>query len=137
MKKFLTLMTAVALSLMILIPSANAGSPQSHRWEGLAIGVGAAILGSALLNHHVAASAPAPGVYAPPAPEYRRHRSYRHRPRSRGHWEIRKTWVAPVYEKVWNPGHFNPRGRWVKGGWIQVEREPGYWEEERIWVARR
>ncbi|MBI9082010.1 MAG: hypothetical protein JEZ11_00350 [Desulfobacterales bacterium] len=135
MKKQLTLITAMVLSLTILTPSAQAGSPQSHRWEGVAIGLGAAILGSALVDNYYRAPQPAPRVYAPPAPAYRHHR-----PSGRpyqGHWEIRKTWVQPAYEKIWNPGHFNRRGRWVEGEWLRVEKAPGYWEEERVWVARR
>ena len=133
MKKPISLVTAIVLGLMILVPQAHAGNKQRSRWEGVAIGLGAAVLGSALLGHYNRPKpAPAPAYVPPPEPTYR----YSHR-RHRGHWEIRKTWVAPVYERVWNPGHYNRKGRWVKGGYIRIEVEPGYWEKERVWVARR
>jgi len=35
----------------------------------------------------------------------------------------RKIWVPPVYIKVWNPAHYNRKGRWVPGRWIEIERE--------------
>jgi len=47
------LITVVAvLSLGLISTSVWAGSKQQHRWEGVAIGVGAVIVGSALINHH-------------------------------------------------------------------------------------
>jgi hypothetical protein len=135
MKKAISLMTAAVLSLMILAPPADAGNKQRSRWEGVAIGLGAAVLGSALLGHHNRPVASAPPAYTPPPePAYRHsHRGHRHR----GHWEIRKTWMAPVYERVWNPGHYNRKGRWVPGGYIRIEVESGYWQKQKVWVARR
>ncbi|MBR9984641.1 MAG: hypothetical protein KFF68_01910 [Desulfosarcina sp.] len=50
-KKWITAVVAV-LSLGLTSTSVWAGSKQQHRWEGVAIGVGAAIVGSALINHH-------------------------------------------------------------------------------------
>jgi hypothetical protein len=57
--------------------------------------------------------------------------------RHRGHWEVRKVWVPPSTEKVWNPGHYNRRGHWVRGQWIEIERRRGYWKKEKVWVARK
>jgi hypothetical protein len=35
----------------------------------------------------------------------------------------RRIWVPPVYNKVWNPAHYNRKGRWVPGRRIEIERE--------------
>ena len=114
-----------------------AGNEQRNRWEGVAIGLGAAILGSAFLNQQNISSQPSGSYY--PRSRKNHHRQYdRHRsqaPVARGYWEIRKVWVAPVYEKVWNPGHYNRKGRWMEARWIRVERSAGYWEKQRVWVA--
>lgn len=65
--------TAV-VSICLASTSAWAGSVQQHRWEGVAIGVGAVILGSALINHH--------GHYhhavAPVRYGHGHHKQYRH-----------------------------------------------------------
>ena len=42
-----------ALGFCLISTSVWAGSKQRHRWEGVAIGVGAAIVGSALINHPI------------------------------------------------------------------------------------
>ena len=109
-----------------------AGSPQQHRWEGVAIGIGAAIIGSALIKAHQHP----PVVVAPP---HRPVAVYSAPPPSRpaGHWRVQKEWVPPQYQKVWNPGHYDRKGRWVAGHWIQQEVQPGYWTQTRVWVARR
>ncbi len=52
MTKKLIIAVAAILSLGLMSTSAWAGSKQQHRWEGVAIGVGAAIVGSALISHH-------------------------------------------------------------------------------------
>lgn len=52
-----------------------------------------------------------------------------------GYWETRKVWVPPVYERVWNPGHYNSRHKWVPGQWISIEKEPGRWVTEKVWVS--
>lgn len=124
-KKIWTVITIGLVCFFLIIPSSWAGAEQRHRWEGVAIGVGAAILGHALFNQYYSHYTPAP-VYQKAKP---------HRPR--GHWEYRKVWVPPAYGKVWNPGHYNKRGRWVPGKWIQVETEPGHWAKEKIWVSSR
>ncbi len=145
MKKGIIITTAALLCLALAAPPAGAGAKQRHRWEGVAIGVGAAILGHALIHGHRAHRYHAPyagggrvivhgrGTCAPPPRYYRSHRRAPCPP-SRGHWESRRTWVPPVHEKVWNPGHFDSRHRWVPGGWVSVVKEPGYWSEERVWV---
>ncbi len=92
---------------------------RDHYWKAAAIGLGAALVGSAIANacqpqhvtvieHH---------AYYPPCP-----------PR---YCEPRWVWIPPVTETVWNPGHYE-YGRWVPGQYITIVREPGYWAEERI-----
>lgn len=133
-KHFISIVLIATFGLSLVAPSVWAGNVQRNRWEGVAIGIGAALLGSALFNHHMNRSGEREVVYRPPPPH--RHRdNFRHRPS--GHWEIRKKWIPPDYERVWNPGHYNPNGRWVSGHWIEIEKEPGYWAEERIWVSRK
>ncbi len=47
------IVTVVAVvSLSLASTSSWAGSKQQHRWEGVAIGIGAVMVGSALINHH-------------------------------------------------------------------------------------
>lgn len=139
MKKqnLLTLLITVILFISFLIPSVWAGSKQSHRWEGVAIGVGTVILGSALFKnyhhksyshrHHKPSPVLEPG-YGYPPPKYSRHR---------GHWEMRKKWIPPTYKKAWNPGHYNRRSKWVPGHWIEAVGRPGCWTKTRVWVVRR
>lgn len=130
------LLITALLCVSFLIPSAWAGSKQKHRWEGVAIGIGATILGCALFkqyhddtyySHHKPAVVPAP-AYRHPPPRYSRHR---------GDWEMRKEWVPPTHKRVWNPGHYNRRGEWVAGQWLEIVDRPGYWTEVRVWVSRR
>ena len=128
-KTILTITMLTIFTIIAAIPSSSwAGSPQSHRWEGVAIGVGAAILGSAILNNM---HGNYPGVARQPQPAEVHH--YHHREPA-GHWEIQKEWVPPVYEKVWNPGHYNRHGKWIDGQWIQIEKQAGYWDEQKVWV---
>jgi len=100
-----------------------AGSTQHHRWEGVAIGIGAAILGSALINN-----------CQPERVTIIKHNTYyqpnppRH---NRSYCEPQRIWVPPSYKKVWNPGHYE-YGKWIQGRYIMVEKSPGYWVKERI-----
>ena len=75
-KWFVSIITVAALSLV----STNlwAGSKQQHRWEGVAIGIGAAIVGSALINHHGWNGHAPVTVYH----SSDRYRGYHHRPRA-------------------------------------------------------
>lgn len=127
-------MKKIFISLIVVIclvsfagTQAFAGDKQRHRWEGVAIGVGAAILGHAILsNHYSAESERVTVIYKD------QDRCYYPPPRhSRARWEGGKHWVPPVYERVWNPGHFNRHGEWVSGHWITIETQPGYWVKKR------
>ena len=149
MKKTVTLMIIMIFLLSLSASSAFAGSKQRYRWQGVAMGVGAAILGNALINNsrndsyrdqsYRGSSCPERVVVVDRSaydrscePAYGRGHH-----RDQGRWEIRKIWVAPVCESVWNPGHYNRHNHWVSGRYITIETAPGYWQEERVWVACR
>ncbi len=127
---FISLVIALVGSALVS-SSALAGSKQRHRWEGVAIGVGAAILGHAIYHTHKAEQQPQV-VYVEPERTYREPYGHQHR---HGHWEWQKYWVPPTYERVWNPGHYNRMGYWVSGHWMEVETSSGHWARERVWVA--
>jgi len=129
MKKMMVLLMIMVFSVFLSASSAIAGDKQHHRWEGVAIGVGAAVLGHALLNscNDRYSSCAREPVYYRSCPPRHRH----------GYWETRSVWVEPDCRKVWNPGHYDCYGRWVSGRWQMIETSPGYWEEERVWVSRR
>lgn len=134
-KRLFIILTTLILCLSFMKPSAWAGNVQRNRWEGVAIGAGAAILGHALITHfrYAEPARPTANQHHPPPPRYSPR--YRHKPS--GHWEVRKVWVPPTCKRVWNPGHYNRSGRWVPGQWISIERNPGYWTTENVWVSRK
>jgi len=134
-KNLFALLLTTILCISFLIPSVWAGSKQRHRWQGVAIGLGTAILGNAIFKHYhneyYSHRKPSPVVapgYNYHPPKYGRHRGY---------WEVRKEWIRPTYKKDWNPGRYNRRGKWVPGHWIEIEVRPGCWTETRVWVVRR
>ena len=132
-KKYIVITILALFTVFAFNAPALAGSPQQHRWEGVAIGVGAVLLGKALYDaSHPHYAGPAP---RPVAAEYHHHHR-RPVPRPAGHWETRKQWVPPVYQKEWNPGHYTRHGRWVPGHWQKVEVESGHWVEQKVWVPR-
>ena len=89
-KKIFIIMLTTILCLCFIATSARAGSKQRHRWEGVAIGLGAAIVGSALINHYRCCSdcGPPPAVsiyysdYGRPRGNYNHH----WRPHRHAHW---------------------------------------------------
>ena len=140
-KRFIIGLLVGGITFIMISNSAFAGNVQRNRWEGVAIGVAATLLGQALLDHHHDTHyrpAPAPRiVHRPPVRHERPYRAYSHRPhKHRKHARFHKVWVPPVYKKVWNPGHYNRRGWWVSGYWIEKEIRPGYWEKHRTWTAK-
>ena len=167
MKK--TILTSIALILAFSVFGSDsyAGHNRHEKWEGVAIGLTAAIIGTALIhqnhdNHNRAHHRSSVTVYKSSPPRHHsryerffgrggrhsspvtvygsgppRHRSsYGRSHRRPGHWEVRKLWVPPAYEKVWNPGHYNRKGHWKPSRWIRVEVSSGYWKKERVWVPR-
>ncbi len=135
-KNLFILLITIMLCVSFLVPSAWAGSKQRYRWEGVAIGIGAAILGSALLSnlHHPPARLPhqprpclVPVFPCPPPP-------YRVEISPTGHWEMIKRWVPPRYERIWVEGYYDRYYQWVPGHW-EERYKPGYWIEKKVWVA--
>jgi hypothetical protein len=121
MKKLILLLTAMIFSMTLFTNPVLAGSKQHYRWEGVAIGLGAAILGSSLINN-----------YSPEHVTVVEHRTYYQPdpPHYKRYCEPQRVWVPPVYDKVWNPGHYDDC-RYISGRYIMIERSPGYWAEER------
>lgn len=119
-KKTITIGLIALLTLFTFTSVSWAGSAHQHRMEGLAWGIGAAILGKVILDHQRSHQ---PAVHYQDVPD-----------QPAGRWEVRREWVPAKYRKVWNPGHYNHRGLWVRGHWIQVQAEPGYWREKEVWV---
>jgi len=130
-KSLIIILITIVLSLSLIVPSAWAGSKQRHRWQGVAIGIGAAVLGSALLHNY---SDPPPKVVYRYAPPRNRH-YYPPRHRHRSHYKGRRHRVSPG-KKTWNPGHYHPRGHWVPGRWIVIERGHGYPAKNRARIDR-
>lgn len=133
MRSISLMLLVTVLSIIMTANSAWAGSAQHNRWKGVAIGIGATIIGSALYKQH---------KYYSPQKEYSDlyygdHQSHPKDHHYHGYWELRKEWVSPIYREVWNPGHYDRRGRWVEGHWIKIEDKPGYWTEKRVWIADR
>lgn len=129
MKRLLVFAVVVTTALALLgASSADARSPQRYRWEGVAIGIGAALIGSALLHPpYYHRPAPPPFYRCPPPP---------HRPECY-RWEVRRIWVPAQYDRIWIPGHYGRKGCWIPGRWEQRLIHPGHWEERRYCVRER
>ena len=128
MKKLFILLMVIIFYLTVFANPVVAGSKQHYRWEGVAIGLGAALLGSALINSYQPERVTVierETYYYPDPPRH-----------SQRYCEPRRVWIPPVCERVWNPGHYE-YGRWVSGEYIMIESEPGYWAEERGWSEYR
>ncbi|MCP4022543.1 MAG: hypothetical protein GY729_11940 [Desulfobacteraceae bacterium] len=150
MKKLATILAVTIIAVCMTTVSAHAGAARRHTIEGIMIGTGVAILGAAIYNgmdnsHHI--SAPAYQHRPPRRPHHRPHhrpqswygqqhgQSYGHHRPYGGRWEITRVWIEPVYESRWNPGHYNKRGRWVRGRYQQFRVSKGYYEERKVWVT--
>jgi hypothetical protein len=121
--------TIILIGMITIAATAStswAGSRAHHRLEGAVIGIGALILTKAIIDHHRPDTTTAISV----THNYRHHRP--HHPPA-GYWEVQKVWIPAQYEKVWNPGHYNRRGKWRPGRWINIEVAPGRWAERRVW----
>ena len=126
---------------------AAAGSRERGRFEGFALGLGAAVLGHTLMHHyHANDHYKAPADRHPPRryhhrrhshhrPPAHRHAPGRHFGHRRGHWEYQRVWVPPTYREVWKPGYHNNRGRWIPGCWVKEPVSRGHWEKRKVRVA--
>ena len=118
--KKLFIAVAMVLSLVLTSTSVWAGPKQQHRWEGVAIGVGAAILGSALINHHATGYHSGPPVVF----SFNYRETYRHPSRHHGYTKPHRG----GHDNQWRP--YN-RGQQYKGkrhhGDVHGNRHPGKW----------
>lgn len=135
MKHVISIMTAVVV--FICLSTAPAHADRKTR-EGFLLGVGAAVLGTAIYQ-----GLKQPSGYREPRryhvpPGYERRSqcrdTRRHARGPAGRWEIERIWVEPAYETRWNPGHYNRKGYWVNGRHEKFKVQDGYWEKRRVWV---
>lgn len=135
MKTMISITTAVVM--LICLSSAPAHADRKTT-EGFLLGIGAAVLGTAIyqgLNHSSGYREPQ-RHHVPPA--YGRRAQCRNDQRHVRppvvRWEIQRIWVEPVFETRWNPGHYNRKGRWVGGRHETFKVRDGYWEKRRVRV---
>ena len=107
--KKLFIAVAMVLSLGLTSTSVWAGSKQQHRWEGVAIGVGAAIVGSALINHHAYGSHSGPPVTF----SFKYRENYRQPARHHG------------YRTPYRGGHHSPGRPYDRGHQYSGHRQHG------------
>ncbi len=142
MKKTISITVSVLMLICLSTVSAHA---DRKTMEGFLIGTGVAILGTAIYQGMKQNSSPQPQYsgnhHHDDEYQYagyrhgRKHKHFRkHHHRPRGHWEIERIWIEPVYEKKWNPGHYNRHGDWVSGRYERFIVQEGYYKEEKVWV---
>ena len=114
--RWIILVVSIAVFSLAATPS-WAGSKQQHRWEGVAIGVGAAILGSALIYHRgIHVSAPATVVH---------YSGYRRGPHHRvGHH-------GPANQHRWNHRHHRTQHHWKGRSQHYKPHHPRHYMERR------
>ena len=112
--------SVITVSIFLTNTPAWSGSKQQYRWEGVAIGIGAAIAGSAII-HHSSAWHPHPSttvVYA------YRHRGYHpHAYRLSGPWRQKHRYDHRF-------GNFNRFGSW-SGKWGDSPGHHGHYDRFR------
>ncbi|MCF6246418.1 MAG: hypothetical protein L3J69_03555 [Desulfobacula sp.] len=143
MKQIIAITTGLLMIMGIIsVSAAHAGAARRHTIEGFVLGTGVALLGTAIFQEMNKDAAPRP-AYTRHWPDryeeegfkqykYRHHRKYAER--TRGHWESERVWIAPVYEKRWNPGHYNRTGTWMSGRYENFVIEQGHWAKNKVWV---
>ncbi len=158
MKKIIAITTGILMIMGIVsVSSANAGAARRHTIEGFMLGTGVALLGTAIIHemNKDARQSPTytrhwPDRYENPKrkhhKQYKRskhHKQYKrskhprkYAKKSRGHYELERVWINPVYERRWNPGHYSRKGTWLSGRYQKFMIEQGYWSEKKVWVWR-
>lgn len=136
---FIIVVAGILLTSMLSQP-VWAKSAQRYRWEGVAIGLGAALLGSAILHDGRNSRYDRYNPRPQHQPRYDRHyQKPRHRPwrarrygyRPCDYYDYERFWVPPVYDRFWRPGRHDPYERGVRGRWKKRMIRPGHWEERR------
>jgi len=108
-RNLIIVLLAMVFTLSFISTSVWAGSPQQYRWEGVAIGVGAAVLGGALINGCINPCPPPRVAYRYPCPP---RYGYHHPPRHhRRHWKARKRWRPHHYKETRRQGRYHGYGR--------------------------
>ena len=137
---FITVVVSVLLISLFSQP-VWAKSQQRYRWEGAAIGLGVALLGSAIIHNnsnsgygrHYSRPQHHPRYYRPyPMPRYRPRHYQGHRYRSCEYYDYEKFWVSPIFNRFWRPGYYDQYERWIPGRWKNRMVRPGHWEENRV-----
>ena len=139
MKKKLITIIAIVCMLSLAATSVYADSASKrrrHQLEGFLVGSTAAFIGASIIN---SLNNKKSGAYNNNKQRYQREQYYSDRYRYQepdGHWEVERIWVEPEYEEKWNPGHYNKRGRWVRGRYQRFITKRGYYKKRRVWVCR-
>lgn len=142
-RKMKKIITAITCGFLVIVLSSAPARADRKTMEGFLLGTGVAILGSVIIHEINRDNRQHQGYHIPPRDHHRRDRfhksnygSYkkRHYKPRKGHWQIERVWVAPVYERKWNPGHYNRRGKWVEGRYERFLVCEGYYKKERVWV---
>jgi hypothetical protein len=106
--RIVLMITGITVAGLLLASTSSwAGSKQQHRWEGVAIGLGAAIVGSAIINQH---------AYG-----------YHGRPPVGMSFIYQKTHGHPANHHKGYNRHHNPR----PGHWRHPDRGPHYRGHDR------
>ena len=109
-KNLIIIIIASVFMLIFVQPSAWAESPRQYRWDGAAIGVGAVMAGSVLLNNCLYARPPARVSYWYVRPSHHR---YYPPLRHLRYWEIQNRRARNRGCKAWHHGHYHHYRRWV------------------------
>ena len=145
MKKTLNIFLIAALLIPFAFSPASAGPRNNHLLEAVIIGTGVAILSSALIHDvHYNNRKNYYTSYNYHSRKYRGwqklrpiyHQRYQdfNRYKGRGHWVIKKVWIAPIYKNRLRPGHHIKQGRRIKGRYERIIDRKGYWEKRRVWM---
>ncbi|OGR10029.1 MAG: hypothetical protein A2097_03125 [Desulfobacula sp. GWF2_41_7] len=139
------LITGITIVLFLICFSTIPARADRKTMEGFMLGTGVAILGAAILHGMNDNDRPQYSRHHSPPPEvhfeYRgghdnRHPRRHHDYRQDGRWEIVREWIEPVYERRWNPAHYNERGEWVEGRYEEFRITGGYYQDQHVWVGR-
>lgn len=134
MKKLIAMTLVTGMLLAVSVVPGHAGSRDRRLVEGIIIGSGAVILGTAIA-HEIRGNGGACVVQK--RSHYRqrdRHHNWyrdRHRNWRPSHGRADRVWVEPIYGLRWVPGHRNNRGYWVQGRHKKVIVRDGFWEKRR------